>query len=93
MVTAPDGSTIQRKIIYFPSVFSDADYSGVDTTYTEIPGHKFWVTPKPRIANSRRVSYFNKPEHSYYNKSEDADIMKRRFEEAMSVSKDKRQNK
>lgn len=91
IITAPDGSTIRREIISWPNTddLSKAIRWGLDTIYTEIPGHRFWVTPKPRIEKSSH-SFDGESGFDYYFKTDDADIMKRRWNEAIKVSKDKR---
>lgn len=90
IITGPDGSTIRRKIVSYPSLLNKQnDIYGTDTTYIETPGHKFWVTPQPRIESSRSDGNLKTGKVKYY-KTKDADLMKRRWEEAVSVSVDKR---
>lgn len=92
MITAPNGRTLQRKIVNNAWVVKPGEPLIVDTTYIETPEHSFWVTPEPRRASSQRVFHPKDGTVTFW-KSSDADIMKRRWEEAMSVSKDKRKKK
>ena len=93
IITGPDGSTLQRKIVSYPQALDKLDGTyGADTTYIETPAHRFWVTPQPRIEYSRSDGNLNTGEIKY-TKSKDADIMKRRWQEAVKVAKDKRKKK
>ena len=89
IITAPNGRTIQRKIVNWPPQPKPGEIFGTDTIYTETPDHTFWVVPSPRKAQAGS-KYDPRTGKTTYHKYGDADIMKRRWQEAQSVSKDKR---
>lgn len=92
IITAPNGRTLRRKIISNAGTAKPGTDIILDTVYIETPEHRFWVTPEPRREFSGSSWNLKTGETSFFRTS-DADIMKRRWNEAVSVSKDKRKKK